>query len=317
MISALIKQSSQKLISIAENPRLEAELLLAHVLNVTRTYLYTHTEQLLTQNQQMMFESLLNRRLKGEPFAYIVGKKAFWSFELDVTPSTLIPRPETELLVELTLQQLSSRSSFCLNSPSLAMDPDQSLAGMTEWDGRDDGIVCNDKGDPEQDLWVADLGTGSGAIALALALEQPSWKIVATDISEEALKVAQANARRLNCSNLFFYQGDWCAALPRRKFAAIISNPPYIALDDKEIEPFVVQFEPNNALFSGLDGLESILKIITSAGPYLSDHGWLLLEHGASMAGSVVALLEQNHYTQISTYPDLSGKLRVTMGRKA
>lgn len=274
-LNSLIHQSIHHLAFIAENPRLEAEWLLSEILGVDRSYLYTYPEQLLTQDQYAAFETLLKRRLRGEPFAYIVGRKAFWSFELEVTPETLIPRPETELLVELTLQHLPK----------------------------------------DLPLWVADLGTGSGAIALALALERPAWHIVATDISRQALEVAKANAARLNGSRVQFYQGAWCDALPKKKYAAIVSNPPYIAPNDREVEPWVVQFEPNKALFSGEEGLEDIHQIIMQARDYLEAGGMLLLEHGVSQAESVVALLERNHYTKISTYIDLSGKPRVTIGR--
>lgn len=274
-IQTLIHQSVEALASVTENPRLEAELLLSEALGVERSFLYTYPEQSVSKSQHITFKTLLDRRLKGEPVAYILGKKAFWSFDLAVTPATLIPRPETELLVELTLQHLPERSG----------------------------------------IWVADLGTGSGGIAIALACERPDWQIVATDISDQALSVASANATRLNCSQVHFYQGSWCAALPDRKYAAIVSNPPYIAVDDSEVEPFVAQFEPNHALFSG-DGLEAIGQIIQEAGAYLETGGWLLLEHGASQSDAVVALLARNHYTQISTYADLSGKPRVTIGQR-
>ncbi len=274
-IHLIIQQAASRLEPLTENPRLEAELLLCEVLNVSRAYLYTYPEQALTQEAQEAFERLLLRRIEGEPSAYILGRKAFWSLDLEVSPATLIPRPETELLVELTLSLL-----------------------------------------PERDrLWVADLGTGSGAIALALASERPHWQLVATDISSQALIVAKKNAARLKCSQIQFYQGTWCHALPDQRYHLIVSNPPYIDCNDLEVAPCVIKYEPHSALFSDGKGLADIREIVQQAPNYLMHEGLLMLEHGADQAEAVVALFVQNQYTQIATHLDLAGKPRVTMGR--
>ncbi len=252
---------------------LEAELLLALALQKPRSSLYAYPECSLTPPQIEQFSSLLKRRSSGEPLAYILGEKEFWSLPLHITQDTLVPRPETELLVELVLKTL-----------------------------------------PAQPQQLADLGTGSGAIALALAKERPAWRLTATDASHQALQVAQQNAKRLEITNLEFLQGDWCAALPAQKYHALISNPPYIAENDPHLADLT--FEPKQALVSGASGLDALGKIIQQSPNYLTIGGWIFLEHGCDQAAAVKELLAATGYHNVMTHQDLSGQDRVTAGRQ-
>jgi release factor glutamine methyltransferase len=258
--------------------RLEAEVLLGHVLNVPRSHLYAWPEIVLTQPQETHYQELLKRRKQGEPIAYLTGKKEFWSLELQITAATLIPRPETELLVELALARLSPNSSS---------------------------------------LPVIDLGTGSGAIALAIATERPQHRILATDNLPAALTVAQANARRLGIDNIEFLQSDWFTHLTTMPAAIIVSNPPYLATDDPHWQQGDLQYEPPQALVAGPDGLTAIRHLIERAPLYLADHGWLLLEHGYTQGEIVRKLFAQQGYVAVTTYKDLAGLERVTTGKKA
>lgn len=251
---------------------LEEEVLLAHVLGVNRSYLYAHPERTLTETEQTQFAMLMNRHEKGEPIAYLTGHREFWSLDLMVTADTLIPRPETELLVETVLE---------FNTGDL----------------------------------IADLGTGSGAIALALAYERPDWTLYATDSSKNALAIAKKNAERLNIKNIYFYQGFWCAALPEIKLDLIVSNPPYIAEGDLHVEQAVLAYEPLSALISGEGGLQDIKHIIQEAAFYLKSGGYLLLEHGFEQAKIVQNIFLEVGYTNITTRRDLSGLPRVTIGQ--
>lgn len=255
-------------------PRLDAELLLAHVLNVSRGYCYAHPEQELTIEQQLHLQALIQERLAGEPIAYLIGRQAFWKDDFLVTPSTLIPRPETELLVQILLSELPM----------------------------------------ESEIQVADLGTGSGVIALSLAKERPTWQITATDFSKEALQVAKENAQEMHVKNVHFSQGSWCLALPHQLYHAIVSNPPYIAERDPHLEWGDVRFEPRNALVSGPDGLSAMQEIISNAGDYLHKGGLLLLEHGFEQGEAVRSLLEKCGFSRIKTERDLAGHERATSG---
>lgn len=259
-----------------ESTRLDAELLLAHVLQKNRAFLRAWPDYVLTESERVAYQLLLHRRQGGEPLAYITGYREFWSLSLKVTPHTLIPRPETELLVELAL--------LCL---------------------------------PESLQWVADLGTGSGAIALALAKERPHWQIWATDQSSEALAVAQENARQLNLSTIRFGLGDWGAALPpEQRFDMILSNPPYIAPDDEHLTGDGVCFEPVTALIAINKGLADLEKIIQQAYGQLCPGGWLLLEHGSTQANAVREILAAQGFGEITTHLDLWGLDRVTQARR-
>ncbi len=258
--------------------RLDHDILLAHVLGVSRTWLHTYPEKIhLTSEQQKTLEILLKRRQQGEPIAYLTGVQEFWSLPLEVNQHTLVPRPETELLVELALH-LSSRAAVGAG-PSV----------------------------------FADLGTGSGAIAIALSHERPDWTILATDNSPLALATARRNG---GGRDITFYMGDWCGALPSgTKCDLILSNPPYIAQNDPHLQQTGVRYEPLTALVSGQDGLDDICKISLQARAYLKPGGWLLLEHGYDQGGRVAEILRTAAYCEVQTFQDLAGLDRVTIGR--
>lgn len=253
--------------------RLEAELLLAHALGKARQYLYTWPERVPDPAQAACFERLLQARLQGRPIAYLLGRQGFWTLDLEVTPAVLIPRPETELLVELCLTLL-----------------------------------------PVSAASVADLGTGSGAIALALAAERPAWQVLASDHSPEALAVAAANARRLGLE-LRFRLGDWTAALGTETFDALVSNPPYIEAGDAHLTRGDLRFEPRSALAAGPDGLDDLRRIIGAAPAHLNAGGWLLLEHGWRQGAALRALLLDRGFHEVASHRDLAGHERVSLGR--
>lgn len=256
----------------SDTAALDAQLLLAHILGKTRTWLYTWPAHELDASQSAAFDALVARAAAGEPVAYLTGKRAFWTLTLDVTPAVLIPRPDTELLVELALE-----------------------VGMTL---------------PGP---VADLGTGSGAIALALASERGDWQLHATDASAEALQVAMANAERLGFANVRFFHGSWCEALPADRYSLIVSNPPYIADNDPHLP--ALAFEPLGALVANEDGLADLRTIAIAACARLADGGWLLLEHGWQQGEAVHALLCSLGYTGVTTRRDSGDRDRVTLGR--
>ena len=254
--------------------RIDAELLLAHALGKSRAWLYAWPEHSAAGDVLDDFERLVAARARGEPIAYLVGRREFWSLDLAVTRDVLIPRPETELLVECAL-------------------------------GRIPG---------ESDASIADLGTGSGAIALAIARERPHATIVAVDASVAALDVAQGNARRLALRNIDFVQSDWFSALDGRAFDVVVSNPPYIAAADSHLGEGDVRFEPRAALVSGADGLDAIRSISAAAPLHLRDRGWLLLEHGWDQGLSVRTLLAGRGFTHVESVRDVGGHERVTLG---
>jgi release factor glutamine methyltransferase len=253
----------------------EVELLLGHALGRDRAWLYAHADDALDAADAVRFHSLLMRRAAGEPIAYLTGRREFWSLDLAVTPDVLIPRPETELLVELVLQRVA-----------------QSVQ-----------------------VHIADLGTGSGAIALALALERPHARVLATDSSAAALTVARGNAGRLKIGSVEFALGDWCAALGKRKFDLIVSNPPYIAAGDVHLGQGDLRFEPRAALASGADGLEAIRAIVSGAPTRLQPGGWLLFEHGHEQGIAARDLLGKSGFVEVFTERDLEGRERVSGGR--
>ena len=250
---------------------LDAEVLLAHVLGKTRTFLKAHPEQIPAPEQAQHFSQLLDRRAAGEPIAYIVGSRDFWTLTLAVNPSVLVPRPETELLVER----------------ALALGPEGPAA-------------------------IADLGTGSGAIALALASERPRWKVTAVDISAAALNTARSNATTLDLNSVEFLEGAWFAPLKNRRFHLIASNPPYVSETDEALADATLQHEPQIALSSGPDGLNAIREIVCEAPNYLERHGWLLLEHGSDQAEAVAHELVGRGFGHVRSHPDLAGHWRVT-----
>jgi len=253
----------------------DAQWLLAHVLGQSPAWLYAHANDAVEAAVAARFESLLERRHAGEPVAYLTGHRGFWTLDLQVTPDTLIPRAETELLVELALARLPS----------------------------------------DRMLLVADLGTGSGAIALALARERPRARVLATDASPAALAVARDNAAALGITNIAFACGDWCAPLNDRRFDLIASNPPYISTDDPHLSRGDLRHEPPAALASGTDGLDAIRAIVAAAPLHLVAGGWLLLEHGLAQGAAVRALLQRGGFIEVRTDRDLEGRERVSSGR--
>ena len=280
-IDAALAETTQAL-ATSTTGRLDAELLLAHVLDKPRSYLFTWPEQLLDSTQVAGLRQLVSRRQAGVPVAYLIGQREFWHLTLKVTDATLIPRPDTELLVEL------------------ALNP-----GLLSWQ------------EPSATIQVADLGTGSGAIALALASERPHWDVVAIDKSPAALAVARENAANNRITNTRFVEGSWCSPLAQNTMSLIVSNPPYIADGDPHLKEGDVRFEPISALTSGTDGLDDIRQIAAQALPCLIPGGWLLLEHGYDQGAQVQTILAQVGYTQIRTEADLAGHDRVTAARRA
>ncbi|MGG6461155.1 peptide chain release factor N(5)-glutamine methyltransferase [Solilutibacter silvestris] len=266
-IRELLADASQRIDPV------DAEWLLLHVIDRSPTWLFTNRDAVLGHEQARNFELLVQRREQGEPVAYLTGRRGFWSLDLEVTPATLIPRPETELLVELALEKLVA-----------------------------DGAV-------------ADLGTGSGAIALAIAHERKQSRVIATDASSDALEVAQRNARRLAIANVEFRHGEWFAPLQGERFDLIASNPPYVAVGDPHLGEGDLRFEPASALSSGSDGLDDIRIIVANAPAHLRDDGWLMLEHGYDQGDAVRALLEAAGFAEVATRRDLEGRDRVTLGR--
>jgi len=285
-----------------DTARIDAELLLGAALGATRAGLYAWPERVLSPSEQSRFESLLERRILGEPVAYILGEREFWSLLLCVTPQVLIPRPETELLVETALNLASTLGSAESEKSSGSVGSVGSVgAGLA-------------REQPGAALRIADLGTGSGAIALALASERPHWKLVATDQSADALRVASDNAVRLNIHNVSFRLGSWCSALPEGLFDMILSNPPYIDPRDMHLSQGDLRFEPLTALAAQDHGLADLRAICHEAPRHLVPGGALLLEHGFEQGPAVSQLLANAGFLGIRTLPDLSGLPRVTMG---
>lgn len=274
----------------SESARIEVQMLLQRVLKVARAYLYAHPERVLTGAEQGDYQALLQRRLKGEPIAYILGEREFFGLNFRVTSSTLIPRPDTELLVELALERLPS-------------------AGTTGSSTKPAGGQGRGR--------VLDMGTGSGAIALAIAHQRADAEIWACDASSAALAVAHENARRLAVANVRFVESNWFSALNGQRFDIIVSNPPYIAAADPHLKRGDVRFEPLSALASGADGLDDIRHIVAQAGTHLEAGGWLLLEHGYDQAAQVRELLRQSGFSGVFSARDLSGIERCSGGRRA
>jgi len=276
---ATIKQlimDGESALADSESARLDAELLLGVAINRPRTWLYTWPDHIPALPEQHLYLELIRRRQAGEPIAYMTGRKEFWDLQLKINHDVLIPRPDTELLVETALDKLPG---------------DESVS-------------------------VADLGTGSGAIALALASSRASWHVTATDESEKALDLAQENAGILDITNVSFFQGSWLAPLTGQSFDAILSNPPYIEEHDPHLQRGDVRFEPVNALVSEDNGLADIQHIVSNSPSFLKPSGWLMLEHGYEQGEEVRRLFAASGYSEIQTLRDLGGNERVTTGRK-
>ncbi|WP_411390285.1 peptide chain release factor N(5)-glutamine methyltransferase [Pseudomonas sp. MPB23] len=255
--------------------RLDAELLLAAALGKSRSYLHTWPEKIVSSEHALTFSDYLQRRRGGEPVAYILGQQGFWKLDLEVAPHTLIPRPETEMLVEASLELL-----------------------------------------PAAPAKVLDLGTGSGAITLALASERPAWHVTAVDRVLEAVALAERNRQRLGLNNATVLNSHWFSALSGQTYDLIISNPPYIADNDPHLVAGDVRFEPASALVAGPDGLDDLRLIIGEAPAHLNAGGWLLLEHGYDQAAAVRDLLLSQGFESVHSRIDLGGHERITLGRR-
>ncbi|HLB55972.1 MAG TPA: peptide chain release factor N(5)-glutamine methyltransferase [Coxiellaceae bacterium] len=264
---------AKKLSSISDSPQLDTELLFIRALKKTRTELLLCDHNELSEKNKKEIDDLIARRIKGEPIAYLLGTQPFWTMDLIVTADTLIPRPETECLVEWVLKNFKGKESIV----------------------------------------AADLGAGTGAIAIALALENKNWKIDATDESFEALAVAKRNADKYAAKNISFYQGDWCSALPQKKYDVIISNPPYIAENDIHLEK--LSFEPQSALVSGKNGLDAIEKIVSCAKDFLNENSFLVIEHGFDQAEAVCNIFKKNDFVEIKNHRDLADVPRFVTGK--
>lgn len=275
-IDGLLRQDSVRLVETLllsqQEARLEVHMLLARSLGVARVWLIAHDDAQLSSHQLLLYQALLDRRLAGEPMAYILGEREFYGMTLHVNSHVLIPRPDTELLVE------------------------QALAYMPV----------------NQSASILDLGTGSGAIALAIAQARPLAQVLAVDISEDALQVAIHNAVRLSLSNVVFLQSNWWRSIPAQKFDLIVSNPPYVAKDDQHVRQGDLRFEPIGALTAGVKGLDDLRCIISAAPAWLAHGNALMLEHGWTQAESVRQLLVAAGFSLIATERDLSGCERMT-----
>lgn len=271
-ISELLQRSAE--LTASDSAVLDTELLLSHVLDVSRTYLKTWPDRQPDTDQVTTFAALFQRRLRGEPIAYILGHQGFWSLDLKVSEHTLIPRPETELLVETALElQLPPQSS------------------------------------------VLDLGTGTGAIALALACERNDWNITALDFQPQAVALAEENRAAHKLDNVQIVQSNWFAALPAVKFDLIVSNPPYIENNDPHLSQGDVRFEPASALVSGAEGLDDLILLIGQSVAFLKPNGWLLVEHGYDQGPGVRALFTEAGFSAIETRNDYNQIDRITFGQ--
>lgn len=275
-IEQFIQQAAATL-TASPSAHLDAEVLVMHVTGLARTALITRAGEMLTTQQEERLRALLARRARGEPVAYLTGRREFWSLEFLVTRDVLIPRPDTELLVEQALARIPAGA---------------------EWT-------------------IADLGTGSGAVALALARERPRCHLIASDLSAAALAMARANASHLGIANVEFRPGEWLAPFTGEHLDMIVSNPPYIAERDPHLTQGDVRFEPRPALVAGADGLDAIRRIVAGAGTHLKPGGWLLLEHGYRQAAGVRALLQAHGYATVTSCRDMAGHERVSSGCRA
>ncbi len=270
-IETALSDGTEQLRNVSDSPRLDAELLLARALDVPRSYLFAHPEDSLDSDATDRYSSAIERRSGGFPIAYITGEKEFWSMTLIVSPDTLVPRPETEVLVDQALQRIPRDGEFS----------------------------------------VLDLGTGSGAIALAIARERPNCDITATDVSEAALAVARQNANYHSLANVEFLSGDWTEPVSGRKFDLIVSNPPYVPAADPDLA--ALRYEPRMALAAGDDGLDAIRRISVEAKTVIQDGGTLIIEHGDRQREAVAGILGADGWTGISHVNDLAGQPRVTI----
>ena len=273
-IQNVLRDAAERLQRVSDSPRLDAELLLCRAIGLPRSYLFAHPEDTLDDASLERFGASLERRAHGEPMAYITGTKEFWSLELMVAPATLVPRPETEILVDLALREI-----------------------------------------PRKAAWrVLDLGTGSGAIALAIASERPLVSVTAVDISEDALAVARQNARQLDLASVTFLCGDWTKPVHGLSFDLVVANPPYIAEGDPFLES--LKAEPVSALVAGKDGMDAIDALVRECCDIVVPNGRIFLEHGATQASGVQERLLRSGWVDIHCHKDYAGLPRVTAARK-
>ncbi len=258
-----------------DSPEIDSRVLLCYLLDCTTSYLHAWSDKLLTEEQQAQWVSLIEQRQHGQPVAYLTGQRGFWSLDLKVTVDTLIPRPDTELLVSLALEKL------------------------------------------EPAMLVADLGTGSGAVALSLAAEQPTVQVLAMDFSMAALLVAKENALSHQLNNVSFWRGSWLCSIADKSLDMVVSNPPYIEASDVHLSQGDVRFEPLSALASGPDGLDDIRLIVTQAQRCLKPSGWLMVEHGYDQALKVQQVFSEAGFSEVTSRQDFGGNDRVTIGMVA
>jgi release factor glutamine methyltransferase len=271
-VADTLRLAVRTLAASSESPELDAEVLLSTVMGVARSALIVRAEELVGVELLRAFRGLIDRRVSGVPVAYLTGRREFWSLRLKVTPAVLVPRHETELLVEMALKVIPKAETRS----------------------------------------VLDLGTGSGAVALAVASERPLARITGADVSPAALGVARDNARALALPNLAWRLGSWFDAVPGERFDAIVANPPYVATGDPALA--ALEAEPEIALVSGPAGLDALTAIIEGAAPHLESGGWLVLEHGSTQHAAVASMLERRGFGGVETHEDFSGRPRVTLG---
>ena len=274
-VDEAVRSAAVELAAVSETARLDAELLLCHLIEKPRTWLYTWGDQLLSADTQAAFTALIARRLAGEPVAYLTGQREFWGLMLETAPSTLIPRPDTELVVEAAIARANAAAGTLL-----------------------------------------DLGTGTGAIALAFASERPEWHVTGGDVVPDAVALARRNAQRLAITNATFVESNWFAELAAACFDLIVSNPPYIAADDHHLCEGDVRFEPRSALVADDNGLADLRHLVDAAWQHLQPSGWLLLEHGWTQAPDVCAMLKACGYQHVESLHDLGQQPRVSVGQK-
>jgi release factor glutamine methyltransferase len=271
-VADTLRFAARTLAASSESPELDAEVLLSTVMGVARSALIVRAEEPLAVELLRAYQGLIDRRVSGVPVAYLTGRREFWSLPLKVTPAVLVPRHETELLVEMALKVIPKAEARS----------------------------------------VLDLGTGSGAVALAIASERPLARVTGADVSPAALGVARDNARFLALPNVAWRLGSWFDAVPGERFDAIVANPPYVAAGDPALA--ALEAEPEIALVSGPAGLDALTAIIEGAAPHLESGGWLVLEHGSTQQGRVASLLERRGFCGVETHEDFSGRPRVTLG---
>lgn len=272
-LDAAVAEATERLSTNSDSARLDAEILLCQCINMDRSYLFAHPEDVLDDLAISRFEKLLQRRIAGEPIAYIMGAKEFWSQDFLVSPATLVPRPETELLVELALREIPRKA----------------------------------------DWQVLDLGTGCGAIAIAIAAERQMCDVTATDISTDALAIAKQNVRRASFGNVTCIEGNWTEPVAGQRFRVIVCNPPYVRADDNRLQ--ALKYEPLLALVSGEDGLDAIRVLARDCGALLEEEGLLLVEHGAEQSDAVASIFAAAGWGDIACHNDLAGIPRVTAAR--